>query len=68
MEAHEGVFLGIVRRRFDVRFIEIAGDGIVDVEQGDRVAAGAHADVFADGAVDVDFAGDGGYRGLRGGC
>ena len=58
MEAHEGIFLGIVRRRFDIRFVEIAGDGVVDVKQGDGVAAGTHADVFADGAVNVDFAGD----------
>lgn len=65
MEAHEGIFLRIVRRRFDIRFVEITGDGVVNVEQGDCIAAGAHADVFADGAVDVDFTGDGDAAGYE---
>ena len=59
VEAHEGIGEGVVELALDVLLIEVGGDGVVDVEQGDGVAGDAHADVLAERAVDVDLAADG---------
>ena len=59
VEAHEGVGELIGELALDVLVVQVGGDGVVDVQQGDRVAGDAHADVLGQGAVDVHLAGDG---------
>ena len=65
VEAHEGVGELIGELALDVLLVEVAGHGVVDVEQRDRVLADAHAYILAQRAVDVDLAGDGDAAGHR---
>ena len=57
MEAHEGIGEAVIELAGDVFLINVAGHAIVDIQQGDRVAADAQADVLAQRAVDVHLAG-----------
>ena len=57
MEAHEGVMQGVVVLALDVLVIDVFRNAVVDVEQRHRVAGQAGADVFAQRAVDIHFAG-----------
>ena len=58
VEAHEGVGQAVVEVALDVLVVDVARHGVVDVEQRDRVAGGAHADILGEGAVDVDLTGN----------
>ena len=57
VETHKGVGEGIVKLAFDVLVIEVLGNRVVDVQQGDGVTGDAQADVLAEGAVDIHLAG-----------
>ena len=59
VEAHEGILERVVFRALDVCLEEVFRHGVVDVEQRDGILRDAEADVLGEGAVDVDFAGDG---------
>ena len=59
VEAHEGVLDAVVEPAGDVLVVDVLGDGVVDVQQGDGVAGDAGADVLAQRAVDVHLAGHG---------
>ncbi len=59
MEAHEGVAQAVGELTLDIRRVEVRGDRVVDVEQGDRLAGDAGADVFAHRAIDIHLAGHG---------
>ena len=57
VEAHEGIRELVVVLALDVLVVNVGGHGVVDVQQGDSVAADAQADVLAQGAVDIHLAG-----------
>ena len=46
MEAHEGIGQLVIELAGDVLIINVLGYAVVDVQQGDGVAGGAHADVL----------------------
>ena len=58
VEAHEGVMQGVVVLALDVLVIDVFRNAVVDIQQGHRVAGQAGADVLAQRAVDIHFAGD----------
>ena len=58
VEAHEGVRQLVIELALDVLVVDVLRDGVVDVQQGDSIAGHARADVFAQCAVDVHFAGN----------
>ena len=59
VEAHEGIGELVRILALDIRFIQVLGDGVVDVEKRHRVFRDHGADEFGQGAVDIDLAGDG---------
>ena len=59
MEAHEGVGELIIVLAANLLLPHLGGDGVVDVQQGHRVAADAGPDVLAERAIDVHLAGHG---------
>ena len=59
MEAHEQVIGLVAVDRLPGGLEHVIGHGVVDVQQGRREHRGAGGHVFAQGAVDVHFAGDG---------
>ena len=56
VEAHEGIGQRVIEPAANVLFIDVAGHGVVDVQQRHRVAGNARADVFAQRAVNVHLA------------
>ena len=59
MEAHEGIGQLVIELAGDVLIINVLGHAVVDVQQGDGVAGGAHTDVLGQGTVNIDLAGHG---------
>ena len=49
VEAHEGIGQLIIELAGDVLIINVLGHTVVDVQQGDGVAGGAHTDVLGQG-------------------
>ena len=64
MESHERILSGIIESALDILFKHIFRHGIVDVEQGYRIAAHDSSDEFAQRSVDIHLAG---YRNALGG-
>ena len=59
VEAHEGVALGVAELALDVLAVDVGGNGVVDVEQGNDLVGNALANVLAERAVNINFAGNG---------
>lgn len=59
VEAHEGIGQLVMELAGDVLIINVLGHAVVDVQQGDGVAGGTHADVLGQGTVNIDLAGHG---------
>ena len=53
MEAHEGVFNGVVFDTLDMLFKHILWYGIVDIQQGNSVTGNADANVFRKCTIDI---------------
>ncbi len=58
MEAHERIAELVVVFALDILFVKVLRNTVVDIEQSDGIACHAGADVFAQRAVDVNFAGN----------
>ena len=58
VEAHERLVEAVVELAADVRVVHVGGHGVVDVQQRNRRAGHAGADVLRQRAVDVHLAGD----------
>lgn len=59
VEGHKGVGLLAIVRSSDILVINGLGYGVVDVQEGHRIPGDAGADVLAERAVDIHFAGHG---------
>ena len=57
VEAHEGIFLGIVIFSFDVGFKHISGNRIVDIQQSNHIVADNGSDELTQSAVNINFTG-----------
>ena len=59
VEAHEGILLGIAELTLDLLLVDVAGDGVVDVEERYHIVGDTGADELAESTVNIHLAGNG---------
>ena len=58
MEAHKGIFVGVIELTFDIAVVHICRNSVVDVKQSNDIFRNELADVLGQSAININFAGN----------